>query len=341
MATTTPNLGLVLPDGQENFSRQVINGNFSMIDGAVGGLTGQNIPTVTGTATSSGVMTITVECKNFAFGDGLVFPVLVPEDIQTDGVPTLMMDVGGSGAKYLELHATKSTTFNNISAGVHFVECTTQPLGYSAGTEAYAIYETGVCGTINGLDIEDQLAQKATKSNPAFTGKMSLNRKSGTTEGTRSIALGNDVTASGTDTVAFGKGTIAKYPLENVSGKYNLETSLPAESFSTSKVYHKGDMVQYQGSSLLCIVNNTTQPQGNAPNSSEWTDASQYAEVVGNGVSTSSRSNARVLDWQGNERLMGDLYVECNANSTGGKKVATIDDVISVSVSGTTLVIGT
>lgn len=32
MATTTPNIGLTLPVGTENVSRQVINGNWSLID---------------------------------------------------------------------------------------------------------------------------------------------------------------------------------------------------------------------------------------------------------------------------------------------------------------------
>lgn len=36
MATTTPNLGLVLPSGTENVSRQVINNNNTIIDSVVG-----------------------------------------------------------------------------------------------------------------------------------------------------------------------------------------------------------------------------------------------------------------------------------------------------------------
>ena len=46
-----------------------------------------------------------------------------------------------------------------------------------------------------------------------------------------------------------------------------------------------------------------------------------YVEIVGNGTATDARSNARTLDWNGNERLKGDLYVNCNADSTGGTKV--------------------
>lgn len=43
-------------------------------------------------------------------------------------------------------------------------------------------------------------------------------------------------------------------------------------------------------------------------------DNDNYAEVVGNGNSASNRSNARVLDWQGNERLAGTITIN---NGTG------------------------
>lgn len=38
MATTTPNIGLTLPDGTENINRSIINGNNTLIDTAVGAL---------------------------------------------------------------------------------------------------------------------------------------------------------------------------------------------------------------------------------------------------------------------------------------------------------------
>ena len=44
----------------------------------------------------------------------------------------------------------------------------------------------------------------------------------------------------------------------------------------------------------------------------------QFAELIGNGNSESDRSNARTLDWDGNEYLAGNVYVNCNADSTGG-----------------------
>ena len=41
MATTTPNIGLTLPDGTENITRSIINGNNTLIDTAVGSLSDQ------------------------------------------------------------------------------------------------------------------------------------------------------------------------------------------------------------------------------------------------------------------------------------------------------------
>jgi len=61
---------------------------------------------------------------------------------------------------------------------------------------------------------------------------------------------------------------------------------------------------------------------------SNWYDITgeqKYIEIVGNGI-TGNASNARALDWDGNERLKGDLYVGCNSDSTGGVKIARIPD---------------
>ena len=52
-----------------------------------------------------------------------------------------------------------------------------------------------------------------------------------------------------------------------------------------------------------------------------------FVEIVGNGNGKyndpKKNSNARALDWNGNEYLNGDLYVNCNPDSSGGEKVAT------------------
>ena len=45
------------------------------------------------------------------------------------------------------------------------------------------------------------------------------------------------------------------------------------------------------------------------PSSAADTARGNYVEIVGNGTADNARSNARTLDWNGNERLAGTLYV--------------------------------
>lgn len=54
---------------------------------------------------------------------------------------------------------------------------------------------------------------------------------------------------------------------------------------------------------------------------------SVYCDIIGNGLSNDTRSNAYALDWNGNGYYAGDIYVNCNADSTGGTKLATLSDI--------------
>ena len=93
-------------------------------------------------------------------------------------------------------------------------------------------------------------------------------------EGTGTTASGNDAhaegyltTASGTTAHAEGNGTVANHKAQHVFGEYNAADS------STAGSHQRGT----------------------------------YVEIVGNGTSNSARSNARTLDWSGNETLAGNL----------------------------------
>lgn len=52
----------------------------------------------------------------------------------------------------------------------------------------------------------------------------------------------------------------------------------------------------------------------------------KYAHIVGNGTST-KRSNAHTLDWDGNAYFAGNVYVNADKNSANGIKLATEDSV--------------
>lgn len=51
-------------------------------------------------------------------------------------------------------------------------------------------------------------------------------------------------------------------------------------------------------------------------------ESNRFADIVGNGSDTLNKSNAYALDWHGNLRLKGNVYVNCNADSTGGTKLS-------------------
>lgn len=169
-------------------------------------------------------------------------------------------------------------------------------------------------------------------------------------EGSRAVASGNTshaegqgATASALDSHAEGYYTVASGSYSHVEGylttaaggsshvvgRYNVIDSYtlqPAE-WQANTHYEVGDKVTRStndgtSSILTCTTSNTDQTF----NQIHWRDFEEinYVEIVGNGLEETNRSNARTLDWKGNERLMGDLYVGCNADSSGGTKVATV-----------------
>lgn len=90
-----------------------------------------------------------------------------------------------------------------------------------------------------------------------------------TASGIGSHAEGDNTTASGDESHAEGMGTIANHAYQHVSGTFNT----PDDSLNDSNTY------------------------GN------------FVEIVGNGSDDDNRSNARTLDWDGNEWISGNLTI--------------------------------
>lgn len=145
-------------------------------------------------------------------------------------------------------------------------------------------------------------------------------------------AEGNYTIASGYGSHAEGLWTIANGYLQHVAGACNKEGTFPFPEWVAGTSYVKGDQVK-----VTTISDNVITVKGyecktaNSDNSftaSKWTETTQMKEleIIGNGTGTGNRSNARVLDWDGNEYLGGDIYVGCEADSTGGTKIARIPD---------------
>lgn len=49
-----------------------------------------------------------------------------------------------------------------------------------------------------------------------------------------------------------------------------------------------------------------------------------YIEIVGNGTNSSTRSNARTLDWNGNETLAGGLTVGATGITIGNTTITEV-----------------
>lgn len=111
-----------------------------------------------------------------------------------------------------------------------------------------------------------------------------------TASGEKSHAEGNYTTASGYYSHAEGGNTTANHRSQHVFGEYNIADG------STNLTSNKGN----------------------------------YVEIVGNGTSDNARSNARTLDWDGNEILAGKLTV--GAAPTGNMDVTTkqyVDNILA------------
>lgn len=131
--------------------------------------------------------------------------------------------------------------------------------------------------------ISQTVSGKMDKANPTGTGSLSLNRKANTPEGNQSVAVGYNNEASGATATAENSTNKASGSQSHCEGYGNEANHLCQHVFGQ---YNKAD-----------TSTAAADKRGN------------YVEIVGNGMYPNSRSNARTLDWNGNETLAGGLKV--------------------------------
>ena len=144
--------------------------------------------------------------------------------------------------------------------------------------------------------------------------------------GYASHAEGCGARANGSYSHAQGYYTIADHNDQATLGKYNIKDNFAVyPEWEANKSYVIGDKVKITSSTNVAGYKCTTDNNDSEFTPSNWQRLfiGSFAEIVGNGTGTDDRSNARALTWEGDERLMGDVYVGCNADSTGGNKLAT------------------
>ena len=165
----------------------------------------------------------------------------------------------------------------------------------------------------------------------------------GTASGTASHAEGSSSTASGAASHAEGDGTTASGAASHAEGSSSEARGdySHTEGYSTiadgEAAHAEGDSTGAKGDASHAsgegtVANRKAQTVFGRYNVGEQTSSTlakqygEYAEIVGNG-NMDTRSNARTLDWSGNEALAGDLTInkgkadETNVGTELKKKV--------------------
>lgn len=150
-------------------------------------------------------------------------------------------------------------------------------------------------------------------------------------------------TASGKGSHAEGYATIARGAYSHVGGIHNIEDSydnwtewtpgehcVPGDKRKRTQTVNEETIVE----GFVCKTENMDAEW----DKTHWFDLygqMNYAVIIGNGFRNPEdqyeyvKSNAYTLDWDGNGRFAGDVYVGCNPDGTGGVKLgaSAVDDV--------------
>ena len=128
-----------------------------------------------------------------------------------------------------------------------------------------------------------------------------------TASGSTSHAEGGGTTASGSQSHAEGGGTTASGPQSHAEGGGTTASG------STSHAEGSGTIANHKSQHVFGECN-IADPSLNGPNT-----RGDYIEIVGNGTTNTNRSNARTLDWSGNETLAGNLTIGGTITANGVK----------------------
>lgn len=184
---------------------------------------------------------------------------------------------------------------------------------------------------------------KLDSTNPTGTGSLSLNRKANTTVGGYSVAEGYNCEASNNQCHAEGYNTKASGQRSHAEGEATVASGSHAHAENASNTA-SGDRTHAEGSGttasatashsegsattasgnyahaegLGTIANHVAQHTFGSYNvadtsTAESTARGNYIEIVGKGVNANNRSNARTLDWSGNETIAGTLTQSSDA----------------------------
>ena len=253
---------------------------------------------------------------------------------------------GAAAAKGVDTSISSGSTSANLpttAAVASYVDSSV-----SSKTEIDDTAGDGVTDKVWSADKStDELALKANKANPVFSGKVTVNNGG-------IVAHGRNLIASGMNSHIFGLKNVENpeipdwepdtqyYAGDVVKVNNYMRLSTNSSQFVYMRAILKCKADHTSASSIGAypsrtefLENWTSIDEDRTSSKVEWSETNemrQYVEIVGGGYGENpiTRVNIRTLDWNGNEMLRGNLYVGCNVDSTGGYKVARMVDLPDV-----------
>ena len=199
---------------------------------------------------------------------------------------------------------------NSTKASAHHAHaegfCTTAS-GERSHAEGYSTTASG-----KGSHAEGQATTASGNNSHAEGTSTTASKDASHAEGSYTKALGNNSHAEGANTTASGSCSHAEGANTIASGAFSHAEGANTTAFSS---------------------NQHVQGKFNVKDSSNV-----YADIIGNGTSTTKRSNAATVDWSGNAWYAGNVYVGSTSGTNkdeGSKKLATeeyVDNSVIVPV---------
>lgn len=210
-------------------------------------------------------------------------PKLSAEDITTavdawlDDHPEATTTVEDGAISYAKLNSSLQGTVDDVADLKSEMDNMSQPDWNQSDSSAddFIKNKPAIRQQANGGGILENGASSASGQNSHAEG-------GGTTaSGAYSHAEGGGTTASGRSSHAEGGGTVASGDYSHAEGSNTTANHMAQHVFGMHNI--PDDSIESSGT------------KGN------------YVEIVGNGLDVSRRSNARTLDWEGNESLAGGI----------------------------------
>ena len=218
----------------------------------------------------------------------------------------------GSGSVNLDWSNITGKPAISVGTGT---SATIENAATSASGEASHAEGNRTQATASGAHAEGGATEATGINSHAEGGASVASGRNAHAEGTETTASGDYSHAEGSGTVAYGSTSHAAGTNTTANGQASYAGGINTESSGYASVANGVNTIANHRSQVVFGDYNV------ADNASSTNDnRGNYIEIVGNGTS-SARSNARTLDWNGNEVLAGKLTV--GSDPTNNMDVAT------------------